>query len=145
DTTERVRVCAAIELMRLGPNDDCSAVATAADDFSKKGRLTVKLADTIIITGECPLEAGGGYTGFEHYLYRVEIAEPAGGQARLKWSQFNGGLVGRGTFKAGGAPGTGTVTITANDQMINHCGLPGFYLEALDRDPVFGGWRVVAS
>ena len=29
DTTERVRVCAALKLMRLGPNDDCSAVAGA--------------------------------------------------------------------------------------------------------------------
>ncbi len=145
DTTERIRVSAAIALMRLGPNDDCSAVAGAADDFTKKGKLTVTPAPAIVIAGDCPVEAGGGYTGFEHCLYRIEIAEPAGGQARFKWSQFNGGLVGRGTFKSGGTPGTGTVTVTANDQMINHCGLASFYLEALDRDPVFGAWRVVAS
>jgi hypothetical protein len=145
DTTERVRVSAAVALMRIGPNDDCAAVSGADDDFTKKGKLTVTPAPAIVIAGDCPVEAGGGYTGFEHYLFRIEIAEPEGGQARLKWSQFNGGLVGRGTFKAGGTPATGTVTITANDQMTNHCGLASFYLEALDRDPVFGAWRVVAS
>ncbi|MFO1058175.1 MAG: DUF6519 domain-containing protein [Dongiaceae bacterium] len=144
DTTERSRVVAAVKLMRLGANEDCSAVAKAADDFSAKGKLTVTPSPAILIPGDCPVEAGGGYTGFEHYLYRIEIAEPAAGQARFKWSRFNGGLVGRGRFTAG-APGTGTVTITANDQAINHCDLDSFYLEALDRDPVFGGWRVVAS
>jgi hypothetical protein len=144
DTTERSRVLAAVKLMRLGPNDDCSAVAGAADDFAAKGKLTVTPAPAIIIPGDCPVEAGGGYTGFEHYLYRIEIADPASGQALFKWSRFNGGLVGRGRFTAG-APGTGTVTITANDQAINHCDLDSFYLEALDRDPVFGAWRVVAT
>ena len=94
-----------------------------ADNFAGKGKLTVTPDPAIVITGDCPVEAGGGYTGFEHYLYRVEIADPAGGAARFKWSRFNGGLHGRGVFKAGGAPGTGTVTISANDQMINHCGL----------------------
>jgi hypothetical protein len=144
DTTERSKVCAAVKLMRLGPNDDCSAVAGVRDNFNAKGKLTVTPAPAIVISGDCPVEAGGGYTGFEHYLFRIEIAEPQGGEARFKWSQFNGGLVGRGRFVAG-APGTGTVTITANDQMINHCGLSSFYLEALARDPVFGCWRIVAS
>jgi len=147
DTTERARVCAALKLMRLGPNDDCSAVAGAADNFDAKGKLTVTPSPAIVIPGDCPVEAGGGYTGFEHYLYRIEIAdpEPGTGQARFKWSQFNGGLVGRGTFTAGAVPGTGTVTITGNDQMINHCGLSTFHIEKLDRDPVFGCWSVVAS
>ena len=144
DTTERSKICAAVKLMRLGPNDDCSAVAAAYDDFDAKGRLTVTPGPAIVIPGDCPVEAGGGYTGFEHYLFRIEVAEPLGGEARFKWSQFNGGLVGRGRFVAGAA-GTGTLTITANDQMINHCGLDRFYLEALARDPIFGCWRVVAS
>jgi hypothetical protein len=144
DTTERSKVCAAVKLMRLGPNDDCSAVAAARDDFAAKGKLTVTPAPAIAISGDCPVEAGGGYTGFEHYLFRIEVAEPLAGEARFKWSQFNGGMVGRGRFAAGG-PGTGTVTVTANDQMINHCGMTSFYLEALARDPVFGCWRVMAS
>ena len=145
DTTERVRVCAALKLMRLGPNDDCSAVANASDDFAGKGKLTVTPDPGIVITGDCPVEAGGGYTGSEHYLYRIEIADQAAGGARFKWSRFNGGLHGRGVFKAGGAPGTGVLTISANDQMVNHCGLTSFYLEALTRDDVFGTWSVKAT
>jgi len=70
--------------------------------FRRQGKLTVSPAPVLTITGDCPLEAGGGYTGLEHYLYRVEVAEPdAAGRARFKWSQWNGGLVGRGLFAAG--------------------------------------------
>jgi len=143
DTTERVKAFYALRLLRLGPNDDCATVASRlADDFSSKGKLTVTPAPALVVSGDCPIEAGGGYTGFEHYLYRIEIAEPLGPQARFKWSQFNGGLVGRGTFASTG-PNTGTVTVTANDQAINHCGLPQFYLEALTLDTALGYWSVV--
>ena len=140
DTSERVRVCAALKLMRLGANDDCSAVAAAADNFAAKGKLTVTPDPAIVIKGDCPVDAGGGYTGTLHYLYRIEIAEPDAGGARFKWSRFNGALHGRGVLKAGN-----TVAITANDQMINHCGLTSFYLEALERDAVFGTWSIKAT
>lgn len=145
DTTERARVFADLKLMRLGPNDDCSAVAAAADNFAAKGKLTVTPDPAIVITGDCPVAAGGGYTGTEHYLYRVEIADPVGGVAQFKYSQFNGGLHGRGVFTAGAAPGTGGIAISANDQMISHCGSTSFYFEALARDDGFGTWSVVAS
>ncbi|RZI84285.1 MAG: hypothetical protein EOP38_09565 [Rubrivivax sp.] len=145
DTTERTQVFANLKLLRLGPNDDCSAAAGLADDFGAKGKLTVSPAPVLTITGDCPLEAGGGYTGLEHYLYRIEVADPDGaGQARFKWSQWNGGLVGRGLYAAG-APGTGTLTITANDQMINHCGVTDFYLEALAFDASLGSWRITMT
>jgi hypothetical protein len=145
DTTERTQVFANLKLLRLGPNDDCSAVADLADDFSTKGKLTVSPAPVLTITGDCPLEAGGGYTGLEHYLYRIEVADPdAAASARFKWSQWNGGLVGRGLYAAG-APGTGTVTVTANDQMINHCGVTDFYLEALTFDAALGSWRITGN
>lgn len=145
DTTGRTQAFANVKLLRLGPNDDCSAVAALADDFGAKGRLTVSPAPVLTISGDCPLEAGGGYTGLEHYLYRIELADPDGaGQARFKWSQWNGGLVGRGLYAAG-APGSGTVTITANDQMINHCGVTEFYLEALAFDTALGSWRITLS
>lgn len=145
DTTERTQVFSNLKLLRLGPNDDCSAVAQLADNFAAKGRLTVSPAPVLNVTGDCPLEAGGGYTGLEHYLYRIEVAEPdAAGKARFKWSQWNGGLVGRGLYAAG-APGTGTVTITANDQMINHCGVSDFYLEALAFDAALGSWRITLT
>jgi len=142
DTTERTQAYVSLKLLRLGPNEDCSAAAGLQDDLGARGRLTVSPAPVLNITGDCPLEAGGGYTGLEHYLYRIEIADPDGaGRARFKWSQWNGGLVGRGIFTAG-APGSATLAITANDQMINHCGLQDFYLEALALDGALGRWTV---
>lgn len=142
DTTERTRTYFAARLLRLGPNDDCRAVGRLVDDLSAKGRLTVSPSPVLAVAGDCPLEAGGGYTGLEHLLYRIEIAEPAAGQARFKWSQFNGGLVGRGIFTAGTLPATGTVDVTANVQAIDLCGLDTFYLEALAFEPAAGAWRV---
>lgn len=144
DTTERVKVAHGLKLLRLGVGDECGNLADQlADNFAGKGKLTVTPSSSMTITGDCPVELGGGYTGFEHFLYRIEVAEPdSGGNARFKWSQFNGGLVGRGEFTSTGAT-TGTVRIRANNQMINHCGLPSFYLEALAFDADRGHWRVV--
>lgn len=145
DTTERVKVQFGLKLLRLGPGDDCGNLADRlADDFDAKGKLTVSPSASATITGDCPVAVGGGYNGFEHFLYRIEIATPTTTGARFKWSQFNGGLVGRGVFTSTGAT-TGTVDIRANNQMINHCGLPGFYLEALKYDSVLGHWHVVFS
>jgi hypothetical protein len=146
DTTERVKASYALKLLRLAAGEDCNNIAgRLADNFNNKGHLTVTPAASMTITGDCPIDAGGGYSGFEHFLYRVEIADPdSGGNARFKWSQFNGGLVGRGEFASTGGT-TGTVTIKANNQMINHCGLTSFYLEALKYDAAFGHWRVVFS
>ncbi len=145
DTTERVKTAYTLRLLRLIDGDECGNLAgKLADDFSAKGKLTVTPAANVAVAGECPVEMGGGYSGFEHYLYRIEIAEPLAGQARFKWSQFNGGLVGRGVFTSTGGA-TGTVAISANDQAINHCGLTSFYLEALKFDTELGYWRVVLT
>jgi hypothetical protein len=138
DTTERVKAFWTVKLLRLDVDEDCSAAASLVDDPAAQGGLTVSPAPSAVITGDCPLELGGGYTGLEHYLYRIEIAEPRAGRARFKWSQFNGGLAGRGVYVAA----TNTVTITANDQAINTCGVPKFYLEALDFDSALGAWTV---
>jgi hypothetical protein len=139
DTTERVQAFATVKLLRLGANEDCGAVARLVE--GQKGRLSVTPSPALVISGDCPLEAGGGYTGLEHFLYRIEVAEPAAGRARFKWSQFNGGLVGRGRFAAG-LPGKGTVTVTGNDQAINTCGVEEFYLEALAFDAALGAWAI---
>lgn len=145
DTTERVKTCMAVKLLRLVDGQDCADLPID-DDFDNKGKLTVTPSPTTVIAGPCPVPDSGGYSGFEHYLYRIEIATPtAANQARFKWSQFNGGLVGRGLFTAGGAPNTGTVAITANNPMINQSGLDAFYLEALAFDPAFGHWRIVCT
>ena len=146
DTTTRTRAFASARLLRLGADDDCSAVAALSDP--EPGRLTVSPAPTLVAGGDCPLEAGGGYTGLEHFLYRIEIAEPdpaAPGQARFKWSQFNGGLVGRGSYTPGALPATGTVDITANMQAIAFSGLAQFHLEALQFDAALGAWRVACT
>ncbi|HEX6827456.1 MAG TPA: hypothetical protein VF104_00600 [Burkholderiales bacterium] len=128
----------ALRLLRLGPDEDCDAVAARAqDDPSKKGKLSVTPQTALVIAGDCPLETGGGYTGLEHYLYRIEIGEPKAGAARFKWSRFNGGLVGTGRQVA-----LNKIRIDANNQAINHCGLTSFYLEALKQDAL-GCWRVV--
>lgn len=138
DTTERARACMALRLLRLTPDEDCDAVAARAqDDPSKKGRLTVTPQPALVIAGDCPLETGGGYTGLEHHLYRIETGEPKAGQARFKWSQFNGGLVGTGRQVT-----LNKVRVEANNQAINHCGLTEFYLEALTKDAL-GCWRAV--
>lgn len=144
DTTERVKTSMALKLLRLTAGQGCGDLPIA-DIFPAKGRLTVTPSPTVVIPGPCPVPDSGGYSGFEHYLYRIEIATPdAAGQARFKWSQFNGGLVGRGAFTSTGAT-TGTVAITANNQMINQCGLDTFHLEALAFDAALGHWRVMLS
>ena len=141
DTTERSRLQYALRLLRLNPDEDCGNLADRlADDPSAQGHLTVTPAPAIAIGGDCPVQAGGGYSGFEHYLIRVEVAAPSiGNEARIKWSRFNGGLVGRGVYDNV----TDEVAITANNQMINHSGLTDFYFEALAPDPDRGHWRVV--
>ena len=138
DTTERAKLFHQLRLLRLEPDDDCGNLAEKlADDFSSKGTLTVT-AEEILVTGDCPVDAGGGYTGFEHYLIRVEIADPDGNDARFKWSRFNGGLVGRGKKSTT----ADKVAVQANDQMINHCGLTNFYLEAVEKNAATGVWEV---
>ena len=85
------------------------------------------------IAGDCPVVGGGGYTGFEHNLYRIEIADTApGAPARFKWSQWNGGLAGRGRFDSTTDPDR--VIIDAGRAAIVNSGLTEFYLEALQYD-----------
>jgi len=141
DTAERVTTRARFQMLRLGPGEDCTSIlGRLADSDAGKGRLTVSLAPTEVIAGDCPVVEGGGYTGFEHNLYRIEVAETGGGAPRFKWSRFNGGLVGRGRFRPLPTP---HVEIVANRPAILHSGLGEFYLEALERDPALGHWRVV--
>ncbi len=146
DTTERVKTSMAVKLLRLTADQGCGDLPID-DDFASKGKLTVTPAPTTVITGSCPVPDSGGYTGFEHYLYRIEITSPnAANEARFKWSSFNGGLVGRGEFTADPTDSSaGTVAIRANNQMINQCGLDSFYLEALAFDATFGHWRIVCT
>lgn len=141
DTAERISARYGFRLLRLGANEDCHTVLSKlADGPAGKGKLTVSLTPPVTISGECPTVAGGGYTGFEHNLYRIEVAHVNSGAPRFKWSQFNGGLVGRGTFHAGTPK---RVVLSANRAAIVNSGLTQFYLEALQKDENLGHWRVV--
>jgi hypothetical protein len=143
DTSERAYVNFRIRLLRLAEGEDCNTIVPRLrDDPSSKGRLTVSLAPVVAIAGDCPVVGGGGYTGFEHCLYRIEIADvPAAAPARFKWSQWNGGLVGRGRFDSTTDPDR--VIIDAGRGAIVNSGVTEFYLEALQYDPLIGAWTVV--
>ena len=140
-TTERMHLRTAFKLFRLAAGETCASILDALrGDLAGKGRLTVRLEPTVNVPGDCPVVAGGGYTGFEHFLYRIEIAalNPAQHPA-FKWSQFNGGLVGRGRLST--TPNR--ITITANQAAIVNSGLSVFYCEVLDFDE--DRWLLVPS
>jgi hypothetical protein len=140
DTTERLHTAMAFRLLRLEEGDTCENIREKLkDDLSERGKLKVTLQPVTEIDGECPVVEGGGYTGFEHCLYRIEMAQVNNGSSPMfKWSQFNGGLVGRGKFDAA----TKKVTITANLQAIITSGLNEFYLESVEYNNELGYWEV---
>lgn len=139
DTTERAHTAMAFRLLRLADGETCDSITDKLkDDFPNKGKLTVKLEPDNATSGDCPVAAGGGYTGFEHNLYRIEIARVDGAGAMFKWSQFNGGLVGRGKFDSVSRK----ITLTANKAAIASSGLNDFYLEAVTFDDALGHWQV---
>lgn len=141
DTTERVQTAMRVRMYRMAEGETCdSIIDKVKDDFSKKGRLQVELKPTAQIDGDCPVVESGGFTGFEHRLYRIEIADTdRANQSWFKWSHFNGGLVGTGDFDAVNKK----VTIIGNKNAIVNSGLNSFYLEALDLDPNQGYWKVI--
>lgn len=140
DTAERMETAYALRLYRMADGDTCrSIIDKLRDDLSTRGRLTATLAPTTMTAGDCPVVQGGGYTGFEHDLYRIEIAETATGAPMFKWSQWNGGLVGRGV-----SDGT-KLSLRAGDQAIQRSGLTTFYLEALVFDADRGHWKIACG
>ncbi len=139
DTTERILTRMAFKLFRLGPGEDCMSIRDQLDDSAARGHLTVRLQPTEEIAGDCPVVLGGGYTGFEHFLYRIEIAAlDAGTEPHFKWSQFNGGLVGRGEL----LDSPNRIRITSNRAAIVNSGLSAFYCEIVAFDEERGTWNV---
>jgi hypothetical protein len=142
DTAERAYVNYRFRLLRLADGEDCTTIIPKLkDNPALKGKLSATLAPTVTIAGDCPVVGGGGYTGFEHNLYRIEIADTDGGTARFKWSQTNGGLAGRGRFDATVTPAK--VYVDAGRAAIVTSGVAEFYLEALQYDELIGAWTVV--
>ncbi len=77
DTSERAFLDWRLRLLRLADGESCATIGARllATDPATKGRLEVTLAPKVAIVGDCPVVGGGGYTGFEHALYRIEIAD----------------------------------------------------------------------
>ncbi len=142
DTTERIETAFALRLYRMGAGDDCRTIIGALqDDLSSRGTLHATLAPLTTTAGDCPVVEGGGYSGFEHDLYRVEIAEVDSGVPSFKWSQWNGGLVGSGSYDSL----TKQITLRGNDQAIRYSGLISCFLDVLEFDAALGGWTIAYS
>jgi hypothetical protein len=140
DTAERLHTGTAFRLARLTPGQNCKSVTF---NDSGLGKLTATLQPVTVIAGDCPIPVGGGYSGFEHRLYRLEIADlPPGSPTKFKWSRQNGGLVGRGTFTPGPNP---TLAITANLVAITTANQASFYVEFEQWDAARGDWQVVCG
>jgi hypothetical protein len=142
DTTERMQRCMALRLVETDGTEDCGKIAgRVKDDLSKKGHLAAGLQSSIPADdGSCPTSLPGGYTGFEHNLYRIEIAQTdAAAGAAFKWSRYNGGLTGKGTF--GTQPET--IRIEANLPAIRAAGNDSFYVEIVRRDSADLHWEVL--
>ncbi len=91
DTTERVQTAFRFRLYRNAVGDTCdSIISKLKDDSRAKGKLTAELISTVTIDGDCPVVESGGFTGFEHRLYRIEIADTdrADPESYFKWSHF---------------------------------------------------------
>lgn len=143
DTTERLQTGMAWRLYRLAEDENCDNIRDKLGYKGEQGKLTVSLEDSTVTDGDCPVVDAGGYTGFEHYLYRIEVAHTTDNIPKFKWSQFNGGLVGRGTFHAASDGEPGKVAITHNLQAIAHSGINDFYLEVIEYDAALGNYRVI--
>ena len=139
DTTQRVKVFHRLALRRLADDEDCGTIGPSLlDDPSDIGRLTATPSPTIAIAGDCPVEAGGGYTGDGHRLICVEIAPQQPSGPRFTWSRFGGGLVGRGRFD----PVASEISVSHNMPMIAAANVAGFHLQALAPEPGTGIWIV---
>lgn len=136
DTAERLQTAFAFRLARLNAGETCSSLHY---DESGRGTLTASLVPPITVSGDCPTVGSGGYSGFEHQLYRIEVANVNSGDAsQFKWSRINGGLVGRGTFNAVDQ----TIAITANLPAITGVNQSSFYLEIETYSEEFGFTQV---
>ena len=137
DTFEMLQTQFAFRLFRMADGDTCETIrGRIQDDFSTRGTLTVTLAPTTVSSGDCPVVQGGGYSGFEHNLYRIEIAAPDA--TSFKWSRYNGGLVGTALYD-----GTSKLIVIGNLPAITSSGLTNCYVEAFTIDQYTGAASLV--
>jgi hypothetical protein len=141
DTVTRAQTSYALRAMRLLKDEDCMAARSRLPKPSDR-LLTVSLEKDAPSTGECPTIAEGGYSGFEHNLYRIEIAPDAGVMpSRFKWSQFNGGLVARASCNVAKKE----LTLEANRDAVITSGLTSCYIDVVQWDEALGIWKITYS
>ncbi len=142
DTTERLIINTAFCLLPLEDNENCPDMAEKfSDELSGKGTLTVEFPQEGDSDPLCPMQFTEGYSGFEHYHYRIEIARTDNFQRKpyFKWSRYNGGLVGNGNIE------NKTIEISGNLQAIESVASindGAFYLEIVEYDSLLGHYRV---
>lgn len=141
DTTERYQTAFAFRYLKLPEKKDerkktCAEIFDVVEKIQgkKKGKLTVSFESVETADGECPIEGWSGYTGLENRLYRIEVAETDGAFPKFKWSNCNGGLVGRGDKEGD------TIKITSNLQAIIDSGYQKFYMEFIQFNKNYGFW-----
>ncbi|MCB9569529.1 MAG: right-handed parallel beta-helix repeat-containing protein [Myxococcales bacterium] len=142
DTTERVATLFRLRSALAAPGETCDEVARRVQDdlrAADRGRLHATLDPTTTTTGDCPVVEHGGYSGLEHNLYLIEIAEvdPAAsptGAAFFKWSPLGGGLVGRGVIDA-----AGDFELRGGREAILRAGLTEVYVEIIEPRPLRPG------
>lgn len=127
DATERLQTAFAFKYFEVADaNIACQDIIAVLDDYisREKIRLTVEIQE--------------GYTGLEHRLYRIEIADLTKRQdaTMFKWSRSNAGLAGRGRFDET----RGRMKITENLQPILNSESKHFYLEVIEYRSGLGYW-----
>ncbi len=140
DTTEKMHTGMALRLLRLNADENCRNIkGKLASEDNNRGKLSVTLEPDSTTSDECPLVETGGYAGFEHNLYRIEIAHANQSpvKAKFKWSTVNGGLVGRGTYDFSD-PLNKKIILTANQPAIVNSQKDNFYLEIVEYDAEAG-------
>ncbi len=104
DTTARLQTAWQVRLVAVPAGTDCGTPLTSIPAFvdaepAAAGRLSSRTAEVPGQPDPCDVPAGGGYTGVENQLYRVEIHRggPIGGAngATFKWSRDNATVASR--------------------------------------------------
>ena len=143
DTTERVATFFRLRAVAAAPRETCEEVAQRVQDDLRaptRGRLTATLAPTSVTTGDCPVVEHGGFSGLEHNLFLVEIAQvdeattPTSAGPYFKWSSTGGGLVGRGQLNP-----SGHFELRGGREAILRAGLTEVYVELLEPRPLRSG------
>jgi len=96
DTTTRYQTAWQVRVMSLAATAPVTCQTPLADVpgwLARHSPSTARLTTTTVATAPesdpCLVAPTGGYRSLENYLYRVEVHQVTGAEARLKWSREN--------------------------------------------------------